>query len=57
MKTRKNAHTDNDTHFKIGDQERAFATAEMYTALNFEVTKPTSYDGGKNFEFTVSRES
>jgi len=48
---------DNDTHFKIGDQERAFATAEFYTELNFEVTKPQSFDGGKNFEFTVSRES
>lgn len=43
-----------DTEFDIPDMEKAFELAEFYTSLNWEVTTPKSYDGGKSYQFVVS---
>lgn len=58
MKTAKtNIDIDIDIDVEFTSLEEACAMAETYTKLGFEATKPRSYDGGKTFEFTVSRDS
>lgn len=56
MKTTK-TNTNIDIDVEFTSLEEACAMAETYTKLGFEATKPRSYDGGKTFEFTVSRDS
>ena len=46
-----------DVEITMADMEKAFERAEHLTSLNFEVTKPRSYDGGKTYTFTASWES
>lgn len=53
----KTAKTNIDIDVEFTSLEEACAMAETYTKLGFEATKPRSYDGGKTFEFTVSRDS
>jgi hypothetical protein len=43
-----------DTEFDIPDMEKAFELAEFYTSLDWEVSTPKSYDGGKSYQFVVS---
>lgn len=47
-------HVKDYTDMEFSTLDEALEQAEIYTKLGFEVTVPTSFDGGKSFSFRIT---